>query len=72
MPRATADRYVQRWEQSLQPTEGNCLSESISPPTAEEIDKMVAKLKPRLQRVLTTKDAVDQFLSVLAGSLQLP
>jgi hypothetical protein len=72
IPRATADRYVQRWERSLQPNKGNCLTESISGPTAEEIDKMVARLKPRLKRVLMTKDAVERFLSVLAGSLELP
>lgn len=72
MPRATADRYVQRWERSLQSAKGNCLTESISAPTADEITRIVARLKPRLKRVLTTKDAVEQFLSVLAGSLQLP
>jgi hypothetical protein len=72
MPRATADRYVQRWERSLEPTKANCLTESISAPTEEEVTRMVTRLKPKLLRVLTTKDAVEQFLSVLGASLRIP
>jgi hypothetical protein len=45
MPRATADRYVQRWEQSLESAKENCLSESISPPTADDIAKMVGEVE---------------------------
>lgn len=52
MPRATADRYVQRRKQSLESAKGNCLTESIPAPSADEITKMATKLKPRLQRVL--------------------
>jgi hypothetical protein len=70
IPRATADRYVQRWECSL--VGENRLSEAISPPTAEEVIRMVDRIKPKLLRVLTTADAVEQFMAALGAALQVP
>jgi hypothetical protein len=37
---------------------------------AEEITQMVAKLKPKLVRVLTTSESVAQFVSALSKALQ--
>ena len=71
IPRATADRYVQRWECSLAQVGGNRLSEPISPPTPEEIDRMVNRIKPKLLRVLTTADAIEQFMTALEASLHV-
>jgi hypothetical protein len=70
IPRATADRYVQRWE--LKQVGENRPNESISPPTAEEMNRMVNKIKPRLLRVLTTAAAVEQFMTALGAALQVP
>jgi hypothetical protein len=69
IPRATADRYVKKWEDSLATLPGKRLTEAFPAPTSEEITRMVDKLKPKLAR-LTTPDSVDQFLSVLATALQ--
>jgi hypothetical protein len=71
IPRATADRYAKRWELSLAPPE-NRLSEASPEPTTEAITEMVAKMKPKLVRVLTTSESVAQFLAVLAKALQEP
>jgi hypothetical protein len=72
IPRATADRYVLRWERSLTKVVENRLAEPISPPTAEEVTRMVNRIKPKLLRVLTTADAVEQFMAVLGAALQVP
>jgi hypothetical protein len=71
IPRATADRYVKKWELSLAPPE-NRLSEASPEPTTETITEMVAKMKPKLVRVLTTSESVARFLAVLAEALQEP
>jgi hypothetical protein len=70
IPRATADRYVNRWKLSNSPQLENRLSESISEPTREEIVSLVKKLKPRLGRVLTTQDSVALFMAELTTALQ--
>jgi hypothetical protein len=70
IPRATADRYVQKWELSLVPLPEKRLTEAFSVPTAEEITRMVDKLKPKLVRVLTTSESIEQFVSALAKALQ--
>jgi hypothetical protein len=49
VPRATADRYVQKWENSLSPVK------AISRPSTEEITRIVNRIKPKLLRVLTTQ-----------------
>src|ERR1039458_465840 len=51
IPRATADRLALKYEQSLHP-HANCLTESISEPTEEEILKLFGKMLPKLRRVL--------------------
>jgi hypothetical protein len=72
IPRATADRYVQRWEHSLTQVSENRLDEPISPPTTEEVTRMVNRIKPKLLRLLTTADAVERFMGALGAALQVP
>jgi hypothetical protein len=72
MSRATADRYVQRCERSLTQVGENRFNEAISPPTAEDLTRMVNRIKPQLLRILTTADAVEQFMAVLGAGLRVP
>jgi hypothetical protein len=72
IPRATADRYVEKWQRTLTQVVENRLAEPISPPTAEEVTRMVNRIKPKLLRVLITADAVEQFLAALGAALQVP
>ena len=70
IPRATADRYVEAHKRFLDRKNGNCLSEAISVPTEDEIKEMVAKLTPRLVRVLTTPESITKFLREMTAALQ--
>jgi hypothetical protein len=70
IPRATADRYVESHKRSLDRKNGNRLTEAISVPTEDEIKEMVAKLTPRLVRVLTTQESITKFLQEIAAALQ--
>jgi hypothetical protein len=72
IPRATADRYVEKWQRTLTQVVENRLAEPTSQPTAEEVTRMVNRLKPKLLRVLTTAGAVEQFMGALAAALQVP
>jgi hypothetical protein len=67
IPRATADRLVQKHERSLSP-HTNCLTESISEPTEDEIEKLFAKVFPKLRRVLRTSQSVYRFVDLLTLS----
>jgi hypothetical protein len=67
IPRATADRLVKKYERSLHP-HANCLSESISEPTEEEIQKLCFKVFPKLRRVLRTPQSVYRFIDLLSLS----
>jgi hypothetical protein len=70
IPRATADRYVESHKRSLDRKNGNRLTEAISVPTEDEIKEMVAKLTPRLVRVLTTPESTAKILREMAAALQ--
>ena len=70
IPRATADRYVESHKHSLDPKNGNRLTEAISVPTEAEIKAMAVKLAPRLLRVLTTSESTRKFLQEMATALQ--
>jgi len=70
IPRATADRYVNKWKLSLASVPEKRLTEAITAPTEEEIVNLAKKLKPKLVRVLTTTDSVTLFLEQLAKVLQ--
>ena len=68
--RATADRYVESHKRFLDRKNGNRLTEAISVPAEDEIKEMVAKLTPRLVRVLTTPESISDFLREMAAALQ--
>jgi hypothetical protein len=67
IPRATADRLVKKYVRSL-PSHVNCLSESISAPTEDEIQKLFFKVLPKLRRVLRTPQSVYRFVDLLTLS----
>ncbi len=67
IPRATADRLVQKYVRSLRPP-ANCLIESISEPTEEEIEKAFFKVLPKLRRVLRTPQGFYRFVDLLTLS----
>ena len=67
IPRATADRLALKYEQSLHP-HANCLSESISEPTEDEIEKLCAKVFPKLRRVLRTPQSQFRFVELLTSA----
>lgn len=68
--RATADRLVGKYERSLNP-DGNCLTESISEPTEEEIKTLLDKIAPKLHRVLRTPAATYRFVQLITSSFGL-
>jgi excinuclease UvrABC nuclease subunit len=63
IPRASADRYVQRYEKTLHP-DSNCVNESIES-TELAVRKLFAAVWPRLRRVITSKEALDLFIREL-------
>jgi hypothetical protein len=67
IPRATADRLALKYEQSLHP-HANCLSESISEPTEDEIEKLCAKVFPKLRRVLRTQHSLYRFVELMTST----
>lgn len=68
-PRATADRYVLKHERFLSPKTANRLTEATSTPTHEQIVGLVKKLKPKIVGVLTTTEALAQFVAELSKAL---
>jgi hypothetical protein len=67
IPRATADRLVLKYERTLHQN-ANCLTESISEPTEEEIQKVFFKVLPKLRRVLRTPQGLYRFVDLLTLS----
>jgi len=67
IPRATADRLVQKYERSLHP-HANCLTEQFAEPTEEEIQKVFFKVFPKLRRVLRTPSSLYRFVDLLTLS----
>jgi hypothetical protein len=66
IPRATADRLVERHLRSLNPDE-NCATEELSEPTEEEIKKLFAAVWPKLRRTLRSRQSVDLFVRLLTA-----
>ena len=62
IPRATADRYVNRHRAAMEPAAANRLTEAIHEPTPTEVTSFLKKLTPKLRARLTTSAAVTQFL----------
>jgi hypothetical protein len=69
IPLATADRYAKKWEVSLTPLE-KLLSEELFEATTATITKLIAQLKPKLVRTLTTEQSVTEFMVALATCLK--
>jgi hypothetical protein len=65
IPRASADRMVQRYATGL-PTHDQSPHESISEPTDELILKLFTRLWPRIQKTLTTNASIFRFLGCIA------
>jgi hypothetical protein len=74
MNRATVDRWVERHKQSLETEEERVkrLHEALSGSTETAVTEAVKKLTPKLIRLLTTPESVDQFMRELAAALQAP
>ena len=67
IPRATADRLVIRHLRSVNP-DANRLSEPVSEPTEEEVQRLFSSILPRLRRLLRTPNSVYSFVSMLTSS----
>jgi hypothetical protein len=68
LPRASANRLVDQYEDSLVP-ETKRLNEAIPETTAEDVRRLVRSLLPRLRKVLTTPSWVEWFLVEIAFQL---
>jgi hypothetical protein len=68
LPRASADRLVDRHETSLNPKTKR-LIESIPETTADDVRHLVSSLLPRLRKVLTTPSWVEWFSVEVASQL---
>jgi hypothetical protein len=66
IPRATADRLVTRHLRSVNP-DANRLSEPVSKPTEEEVQRLFNSILPRLRRFLRTPNSVYSFVSMLTS-----
>jgi hypothetical protein len=67
IPRASADRLVQRHMQLINPP-ANCINEADSEPTDNEIQILFKSISPRLQRTLRTPASVYSFIALLISS----
>ena len=70
LSRATADRLVAKYEQSLN-RDSNCLTAQFTEPTDEEIQSLFDKIAPKLRRVLRTPQSTYRFAELLVSSLAL-
>ena len=66
IPRATADRLVNKHEQLLNPN--NCVNEAVSEPSEENIKQLLNAVLPKMRRVLLTP-ASKTFLPSLTGRI---
>jgi hypothetical protein len=67
IPRATADRLVQKYMGSIRPP-SNCLTEQLAEPTEKEIQKVFFKVIRKLRPVLQTPQSVYRFVDLLTLS----
>jgi hypothetical protein len=66
IPRATADRLVARHQRSLNP-DANCVTEDVSEPTDEDVQKLFIAVWPKLRRILRSRQSVDLFVRLLTA-----
>ena len=69
IPRASADRLVARHQRSLIP-EANRLSEAVSEPTAEDVQKLFIAVWPKLSRTLRSQQSLDLFVRLLISQFE--
>ena len=69
--RTTADRLVAGHELLLAP-KSNCSDGSIHAPTAKDIEELFKSIRPKLVRVLTTRESVYGFILCLISRASLP
>jgi hypothetical protein len=66
IPRATADRLAERHQRSLSPSL-NCVTEEVSEPTDEDVQKLFNSLWPKLRRTLRSQQSVLLFVDLLTS-----
>ncbi len=66
IPRATGDRLVSRHLRSLDPN-ANCVTEDVSEPTEEEVQRLFTSVWPKLHRTLRSRQSVDLFVRLLTA-----
>lgn len=69
IPRTSADRFVHDQEATLNPKSPNRSTGAFSEPTEAEVVKFVYRLIPRLCRMLTTQQALFDFVCKLLVEL---
>ena len=69
IPRATADRLVARHQRSLDP-DANRLSEPVSEPTEEEVQKLFTSVWPKLRRTLRSRESLHLFINLLTSHFE--
>jgi hypothetical protein len=67
IPRATADRLVIRYQESLN-RDANRLNEANSAATEEEIQTLFNSMRPKLRRVLRMPQSLYRFIDLLTAS----
>jgi hypothetical protein len=64
IPRATADRLVARHQRSLN-SDANRLTEPITEPTEEEVQKLFTSVWPKFRRTLRSRQSLAVFIDLL-------
>jgi hypothetical protein len=66
IPRASGDRLVARHLRSLDPS-ANCVTEELSEPTDEDVQKLFIAVWPKIRRTLRSRQSVDLFVRLLTA-----
>jgi len=69
IPRATGDRLVERHLRSLNPNV-NCVTEQISEPTEEDVQKLFNAVWPQLQSTLRSRESLGVFIDLLKSKFE--
>jgi hypothetical protein len=69
IPRTTAERYIEKHERLLQPS--NCPSGTVTGLSTDSVAELIKKLRPRLIRHLTTPEAVYKFFTEIISEFPL-
>ncbi len=70
IPRSTADRLVRFHEKTLGVEDANCTTEQTTAPNEAKIHRYFYGLWPKLQKVLSTREAVETFVTELRGAAE--